>query len=97
MEIDWRVVQFFVSEDGVAEVEVDTEKPSRIRCSCARFSSKGSCKHTKYIREDMAAHDGHYQIRVPYEVPDEEAVLAIGSAENFRNFILKYGTVIALD
>jgi hypothetical protein len=97
MELDWRVVQFFISEDGVAEVSVDTERPKLMRCSCVKFSTSGRCKHAKYVKEMAAANDGHYQIKVPYEVPDEEAVLAVGSAESFREFILKYGTVISLD
>jgi hypothetical protein len=97
MEIDWRVVQFFISEDGVAEAEVDSENPNRVRCSCQRFSVRGRCKHVTYIKEKMAENEGHYQIKVPYEVPDDEAILAISTAKRFRDFILKYGTVISID
>lgn len=97
MEIKWRTVQFFMSLDGVCEVEVDADNTGKVRCNCSTFMTSAKCKHSKHIKRQMAENDGHYNIQIPADVSDEEAIEAIGNPESFRKFILKYGKVEVID
>lgn len=97
MDIDWRTIQMFIGEDGVAEVELDAENSSKIRCSCKSFYKSARCKHTKFVKSHMQENDGHYAIQVPVDISDEEALDAMSSSDTFRKFILKYGKVEVLD
>lgn len=91
---DWRTVQLFLGENGVCEVEVDSNKPSNIRCNCKEGSTR--CAHVKHVRKIMDENDGHYTISVPAEIDEMEALVAMSSAEDFRKFIVKYGKVEVL-
>jgi hypothetical protein len=97
MDIKWRTVQFFMSLEGISEVEVDADNPQKVRCSCTQFNNSGRCKHSKFIKKQMDENDGHYNIQIPANVTDEEAIAAIGSPEAFRSFILKYAKVEVID
>ncbi len=93
---DWRTVQLFLSEDGIAEVEVDALRPYQARCNCKAGAAKGKCAHIKRVREVMDANNGHYTVHIPVEIEEEEADLAMEDAESFRKFIIKYGKVEVL-
>ena len=93
MEIDWRMVQVFLGEEGVSEVEIDSENHKKVRCTCAAFKTSARCKHSKYVRNLMDQNDGHYSIQIPVHVPDDIAMEAMSSSASFREFILKYGKV----
>lgn len=97
MEIDWRTVQLFLDENGVAEVEVDVENNKKVRCTCKTFSSSARCKHVKYVRNLMEQNDGHYSVQIDVNVPDEEAIKAMSTREGFREFVLKYAKVEVID
>ena len=97
MGIDWRLVQIFLDENGVAEVELDSENNKRVRCSCATFNSSARCKHAKYVKRLMDENDGHYSIQIPVEIDDEEAIAAMTDAARFREFIMKYGKIEVID
>jgi hypothetical protein len=91
-------VQFFISVDeGVCEVEIDAENPRKLRCSCSSFPRYARCKHTKLVRETMEENDGHFPIRIPSDVSDEESIAAIMKPETFRDFVIKYGTPQVID
>lgn len=92
MTEDWRTVQLFLGDNGVCEVEVDSNKPSNIRCNCGT----SRCAHVKHVRKIMDENEGHYTISVPAEIDEMEALVAMSSAEEFRNFIVKYGKVEVL-
>lgn len=92
---DWRTVQLFLSEDGIAEVEVDALRPYQARCNC-KAGAKGKCAHIKRVREVMDANNGHYTVHIPVEIEEDEADLAMEDAESFRKFIIKYGKVEVL-
>lgn len=94
--IEWRTVQLFLSEDGVHEVELDIQDNRRMRCSCSRFSKFNKCKHIKWIDNKIIEHGGHYNIQVPSQVDEMEAVFAFDSAESFREFVVKYAKIEVL-
>lgn len=93
---EWRTVQLFLGEEGIAEVEVDSLRPNSARCSCSRFEAKNKCDHVKRVKEVMSSNNGHYTVHIPVEIEDNEAEEAMLSAEAFRNFIIKYGKVEVL-
>ena len=93
---DWRTVQLFLSNEGVAEVEVDALRPYQARCNCKGGKNKGKCAHVKYVREIMDENNGHYTVTIPVEVDEEVADEAMASAEAFREFIIRYGKVEVL-
>jgi len=93
---DWRTVQLFVSEQGVAEVEVDSLNAKNVKCSCPSYSNVTRCAHVKYVKKTMAENDGHYSISIPVEIDEQEAIDATASSAAFRSFIIKYGKVEAL-
>lgn len=96
LDIEWRTVQLFVSDEGVSEVEVDSDNPNKVRCTCTNFKSAARCKHTRFIKKAMEENNGHYNIQIPSDVPDEEAVIAMLDRELFRKFIIKYAKVEVL-
>lgn len=96
MDIDWRTVQLFLSEDGVAEVEIDSENSRKVRCSCPQFQKTARCKHQKFVKASIAENDGHYTVVVPEELPEEVAVTAMTDRESMREFILRYARIEVL-
>lgn len=97
MKSSWRTVQMFVEESGVFEVEVDSESKNKVRCTCGPFKNSSRCKHSKFVKAAMDDNNGHYTIQVPVEIDDIEAMVAMESAEAFREFIIKYAKVETLD
>jgi hypothetical protein len=94
--IEWRTVQLFLGEDGVCEVELDLSDNRNVRCSCARSSLFGKCKHIKFIENAIESSGGQYSIQVPNHVDELEAALAFDDAESFREFVVKYAKVEVL-
>lgn len=97
MDITWRTVQVFLEPDGVVEVEVDQENPTKARCTCPGFARSARCKHVKYVKEYMEKNDGHYSINIPVDVDEEEAIQAMRNPNAFRDFIIKYAKVEVID
>lgn len=96
MSVEWRTVQFFISLDGVAEVELDADDSSRVRCSCAGYSSTSRCKHVRFVKARLKDSDGSYEVTMPGDVPDDEAEDALLSAAAWRVFVMKYGEIEVL-
>ena len=97
MDIEWRTVQLFLDPEGVVEVQIDHENHSKLRCNCDAFNTYARCKHVKYVRDEMRKNDGHYSIEVNEDVPDEEAITAMLSAESFRNFVVRHAKIKVLE
>ena len=96
MTISWRTVQLFISEDGIAEVEVDAEFNDKVRCNCKAFAASSRCRHSKYVKNRMDEGDGHYIVQVPEDVDDNEALTAMKDPAKWRDFVIKYGEVEVL-
>jgi hypothetical protein len=94
--IDWRTIQMFLSEDGVSEVLVDNENPTKMKCTCPQFEAKASCKHTKYIKSHMVNNKGHYTVLVPQEVDEDIVTMAMQEQDSMRDFIINYARVVVL-
>lgn len=92
---DWRTVQIYLSTDGIAEVEVDVES-SALRCSCPAYPTRSSCKHTKLVSSKMRSNGGTYPVQISSRANASETKKANESAENFRQFVIKYGKVEVL-
>lgn len=93
----WRTVQMFVEEAGVFEVEVDSSNKTKVRCTCPAFKNSSRCKHSKFVKSAMDENNGHYTIQVPVDIEDDEAAIAMDSAEAFRSFIIKYAKVETIE
>lgn len=97
VEIEWRTLQFFLGDQGVAEVSADINKPKKLRCTCQQFQTWARCKHAEYVRSAMKKANGVYIIDIPGEVPKEAEEVAFDDVYEFRQFLLKYGAVVHLD
>jgi len=93
MSADWRTVQLFLTDTGVAEVEVDSNNPAMVRCNCKGVSVANRCAHTKHVKKIMDDNDGNYTISVPDSIDEEEAFVAMADSAAFRAFVIKYGKV----
>jgi hypothetical protein len=96
MEIEWRTVQMFLGDEGVSEVSVDSEDPTKIRCSCTVFQKNARCKHSKFMRDKFQTRQEAVQIKIPDNVSDEELEQAFKDTQSFRDFVIKYGKVLVL-
>lgn len=90
---DWRTVQLFLDENGIAEVEVNPMEKRSVRCSCVKFSKSSKCAHAAHVKSAMEENDGHYEISIPLDIDEDEAFEAAKNKDSFREFILKYGKV----
>lgn len=91
--MEWRVVQLFLDENGIHEFELDIDDNRHVRCSCTKFQKKGDCKHAKWMDESIMDNGGHYTIQVPDTIDEVEAALALDDADEFRDFVIKYGKI----
>lgn len=96
MAAEWRTVQLFLGDNGVCEVEVDSNDPKKIRCNCKGEFAASRCAHVKHVREIMTENNGHYTISIPSEIDEDEAIVAMTDPNLFRDFIIKYGKVEVL-
>lgn len=98
MEIEWRTVQVFLDNEdmSISEVAVDALNSSKVRCSCDKFQKMARCKHAKFVRDKMKRNGGVFNLVLPEDVADEEAMDALRDTELFRELILKYGKVEVL-
>lgn len=96
MDIEWRTVQMFLSEDGVAEVQIDAENSSKVRCSCPAFQKSAKCKHQRRVKQLISEGDGHYTVLIPEEIPEDIALIAMSTPETMRDFIINYARVEVL-
>lgn len=94
-DVDWRVIQFFLSEDGADEVEIDVASAA-LRCSCEMWVLRGSCKHTSFIKDRMKKNRSTYPVQISARATAEEAEEANLNSSAFRKFLIKYGKVEVL-
>lgn len=98
MEIEWRTVQMFLSEEGVHEVSVDELNPLKVRCDCKFFVQHGRCNHARHVKDVMAKNHGNFTVKVPLDdLSDEELTDALADTELFRDLVIKYGKVEVID
>lgn len=86
----------FLSEDGVAEVQIDNDNPQKMQCTCPQFRSSSRCKHAKHIKTYMAKNHGHYTVTVPEEIDEDVVLEAMETSESMREFIIRHARVEVL-
>lgn len=98
MEIEWRTIQVFLDNEdlSISEVSVDALNSSKMKCNCPKFPKTGRCKHTKFVKERMQKTGGVFNLTIPEDVADEEAMDALTDTDLFRDLVLKYGKVEVL-
>jgi len=94
---DWRLVQIFLSEDGVFEVETDADDYTKMRCTCPVSNGSRRCKHIKLIRKRINDNDGTYRIQLPSDISDEAIMEAMEDPEMFRELIIHHSKIEVLD
>jgi hypothetical protein len=85
---EWRSLQFFLSEDGVHEVQADPDNYKRLKCDCDVYKTGKRCAHVRYVRQQIISKNGSYSITIPEHVSDEEIERASESAASFRNLLI---------
>jgi hypothetical protein len=91
MAADWRTIQFFLSEDGVFEVEADSTNWKLMKCSCPKFLEVNRCSHVTTVKKQLRDNEGVLSLTVPEHVEDEELYSMSDTPDSFRDFVLKYG------
>lgn len=88
----WQVSQIFLSDTGVHEVSINL-KTSKVRCNCAGYIARSSCKHTRIVNHRMERNGGIYPIEVSSKASRADTSLASKDPLTFRNFLVKYGRI----
>ena len=92
--VEWRTIQFFISENGVCEVLVNTDHPESMRCTCRRFKLVGklfSCKHVKFMYQELVVKQGSVRIEIPEDLDDATIDEMLDDPKLFRDHLLHYG------
>lgn len=92
---DWRTVQIYLSENGIAEVEVDIESSS-LRCNCEMHESRKTCKHVRMVESKMKKNGGTYPVQISSRATESETRKANKNSKEFRSFVIKYGKIEVL-
>ena len=90
--LEWKTIKFFLSIDGVDEVQASTEKD--LRCTCVGFTTRNKCKHVQHVSGSLK--DGVFPVEIAKHAPKEAVLLAKESHEAFRELLLRYGKVTVL-
>jgi len=90
--IEWKTIKFFLSLDGVDEVQASTEKD--LRCSCNGFNTRKNCKHTRYVLDSLE--DDIFPVEISKYTPKHLIEEAKASHEAFRDLLLYWGTVTVI-
>jgi len=98
MDSEWRTIQIFLDEEmaGVFEVQVSSHNSKKLACSCNAYSTSSKCKHVRYVKNAMDNNHGHYAIQIPASAADDSQIDNIDTAEDWRNFVVKYAKVVVL-
>lgn len=83
----WKTVQFFLSSDGVCEVQISHD--CELRCTCDGYGNRRKCRHINLCSAKLK--NGQYPIEITGDIPDDLLVEARTSPTAFRTIILKYG------
>jgi len=91
----WQVTQFFLSETGVHEVEINVSS-AKLRCNCDGFGKRTSCKHIRYVRTRMDDNDGVYPTEISNKASKLDAAMASKDPKAFRQLLVNYGKIEVL-
>lgn len=78
---------------GPSIIEVGVTQDKKVVCNCAKFILKNTCRHSRYILSQMDDNGGEYPYGVSSRATKEDKDKAQLSNKNFREFIVKFGTI----
>jgi hypothetical protein len=90
--VDWMITQIFLSETGVHEVYVH-HNSHKLRCNCAGFETRNTCKHTRFVKDRMNLNGGVYPVEISNKVDREQSATASEDPEAFRQLLVNYGKI----
>ena len=93
--MDWMITQIFLSDTGVHEVYVH-HSSHRLRCNCLGYTSRGVCKHTRFVQGRMNDNGGVYPVEISNRVDKATSLLASEDPEAFRELLVNFGKIEAL-
>jgi hypothetical protein len=88
----WMITQIFLSETGVHEVHVH-HSSLKLRCNCAGFETRNTCKHTRFVKDRMNLNGGVYPVEISNKVDREQSATASEDPEAFRQLLVNYGKI----
>lgn len=89
---DWQVLQIFLSETGVHEVEVHYAS-EKLRCNCPGSNGRTQCKHMRFVKSRMNKNGGIYPCDISTRASKLEALAASHDPEAFRQLLIEYGKI----
>lgn len=95
MDIKWRTIQFFISENGVCEVQSDDSSSKKLRCTCKDFSILARCKHVKFVKERIGE-SGVFTVKLAEDIDSENVIAAMNDPELFREFLIHHAKIEVL-
>ena len=78
---------------GPSIVEVSLTDDRRVVCNCLKFEPKQSCRHSRYIKALMDDNKGEYPYGTNSRATPEDIAKSKLSNKNFREFIVKFGSI----
>lgn len=90
--VEWKTIKFFLSLDGVDEVQASTSK--ELRCSCNGFSNRSNCKHVRWCNGILK--DGTFPVEISKYAPADAIEEAKHSHEAFRSLLIRWGKIEVL-
>lgn len=91
----WMITQIFLSETGVHEVDVH-HSSHKLRCNCIGYTTRGNCKHTRFVKERMNKNGGVYPVEISNKIDRETSIAASENPEAFRELLVKYGKIVTI-
>lgn len=91
-----KLIQVFLSQaqtPGPGIFEVSGDENGNLFCTCPGFRGRGSCKHSRFVKARIDSNDGTYPLEISSRATEEDAEKARTSADNFRDFIIKFGRI----
>jgi hypothetical protein len=96
MDIKWRTIQFFISPNGVCEVQSDDTSTKKLRCTCRDFAILARCKHVKFVK-DRIGQTGIFTVKLAEDTDDENVVAAMHDPEKFRRFLIQHAKIEVIE
>jgi hypothetical protein len=96
MDITWRTLQFFISSQGVCEVQSDDTSTKKLRCTCREFNLLARCKHVKFVKERIGD-SGVFTVKLSEDTDDENVTAAMHDPELFRNFLIHHAKIEVIE
>jgi len=89
-----KLLQVFLSPSQTLGIyEVTMGEYESLKCTCATFTSKDTCKHTRFVDDRIKSNGGTYPLEISDRAKIEDADLAHTSEEAFRSFIIRFGKI----